>query len=213
MNAMILAAGRGERMRPLTDTCPKPLLKVHDKPLIVYHLEALKRAGFNSVVINISWLGEQIRQTLGDGQDYGLDIEYSMEPEALETAGGIIQALDLLDERFIVINGDVFSDFEYVSLRNLLLPVHLVLVPNPLHNRQGDFAIEQGRLSNAEHQRYTFSGISCYDKSFFTSYAEGRRALAPLLRQAADNGRASAQLYKGLWNDVGTIDRLNELNT
>lgn len=213
MNAMILAAGRGERMRPLTDHCPKPLLEVRGKPLIVHHLEALAKAGIRSVVINLSWLGSQIREALGDGTAHGLRIHYSEEPEALETAGGIVQALDQLDEEFIVVNGDVFSDFDFRDLLALDAQAKLVLVANPSHNPNGDFAIQQGMLSNDMAERFTFSGIAAYRKSFFASVPAGRSALAPLLRSGADAGVISAVLHTGSWSDVGTPARLDELNS
>jgi len=208
---MILAAGRGERMRPLTDRCPKPLLKVKGKPLIVYHLEALKKAGIDSVVINVSWLADHIQQTLGDGSSFGLHIQYSVEDEALETAGGIIQALDKLDDEFMVVNGDVFCDYDFTRLLNLSAEAHLVLVPNPEHNQVGDFGVSNGLLLNSSHQQYTFSGLSCYRKSFFNGLDQGRRALAPLLRAQADQQNVSAELFDGLWSDVGTIERLDSL--
>lgn len=179
---MILAAGRGERMRPLTDSCPKPLLPVNGKSLIVYHLEALKRAGIVSVVINHSWLGDQIEQQLGDGTRYGLKISYSHETQALETAGGIIHALDKLEDEFIVVNGDVFTDFDFRRLLNPEHEAHLVMIPNPAHHAQGDFSITQGLLSNNTGarngaQRYTFSGMASYRKSFFSGLDEGKQAL------------------------------------
>jgi len=211
MNAMILAAGRGERLRPLTDNCPKPLLTINDKPLIVYHLEALKRAGIESVVINISWLGDQIQQALGDGSQFGLSISYSHEAEALETAGGIIQALDQLDDHFIVVNADVYTDYDFSRLLNLQTAAHLVLVPNPQHNPSGDFAIEQKWLSNKSQPRYTFSGVASYKKSFFDDLEPGQRALAPLLRLAAEQQICSAELFNGMWSDVGTASRLESL--
>ncbi len=211
MNAMILAAGRGERMRPLTDRTPKPLLTINDKALIVYHLEALKKAGINSVVINICWLGDQIRQVLGDGSRFGLSITYSREEQALETAGGIIQALQYLDDEFIVVNGDIFTDYDFTALLNAPAGNHLVLVPNPAHNPAGDFAISEGLLSNQEQNRYTFSGMGRYQKSFFSGLEKGRRALAPMLREAAQQQLISAELYSGQWNDVGTVDRLQSL--
>ena len=208
---MILAAGRGERMRPLTDTVPKPLLSIKGKALIVYHLEALKKAGITSVVINVSWLAEEIQQTLGDGSQYGLQIKYSPETEALETAGGIIQALDKLDDEFIVVNGDVFTDFDFSRLLSFSADAHLVLVDNPRHNPSGDFAIEQGLLKNTGIDRYTFAGISCYKKSFFAGHSKGRKALPPLLREAADRQRISAEIFQGEWNDIGTPERLQQL--
>ena len=209
MNAMILAAGRGERLRPLTDQTPKPLIELCGKPLIAHHLEALRRAGIESVVINVSWLAERIIEALGDGRDFGIEIRYSHEPEALETAGGIVQALPWLDEQFLVLNGDVFSDFDLSSLS--LRPgadAELVLVPNPPHHSAGDFAIEQGWLTNNAENRYTFSGIGLYRKRFFEGLQPGRRPLAPLLREAAEQRRIGAQLYRGKWSDVGTAERL-----
>jgi len=211
MNAMILAAGRGERMRPLTDRCPKPLLQVKGKALIEYHLEALKRAGIQSVVVNLCWLGDQIERALGDGSRFGLNILYSYETEALETAGGIIQALDKLDDTFIIVNADVFTDFDFSRLLKLRHQAHLVLVPNPEHNALGDFAIEQGLLSNQAQQRYTFSGIACYKKTFFEAIGGGKRALAPLLRAGAEQQQISAELFTGVWSDVGSPQRLQLL--
>ena len=170
-------------MRPLTDTCPKPLLPVNGKPLIVYHLEALKRAGIDSVVINHSWLGEQIERRLGDGSSYGLKIQYSHETQALETAGGIIHAFDKLEDEFMVVNGDVFTDYDFSRLLNPAQEAHLVLIPNPAHHPQGDFSIVQGWLSNTagihnDEQRYTFSGIASYKKSFFYGLSPGRAGAA-----------------------------------
>ncbi len=212
---MILAAGRGERMRPLTDTCPKPLLEINQKPLIVYHLQSLKLAGIESVIINISWLGEKIQQILGDGSDFGLSLTYSVEPEALETAGGIVQALDHLDEEFIVINGDVYCDYDYSRLRNKCSDhlAHLILVDNPAHNPEGDFSIEQGLLSNIMKSRYTFSGIACYRKQFFLDIKKGKSALAPLFRRFAEDKQITAELYHGVWSDVGTPERLGKLQS
>ncbi len=211
MNAMILAAGRGERMRPLTDSCPKPLLEVNGKPLIVYHLEALRSAGIESVVINLSWLGDQVESALGGGERFGLRIRYSREPEALETAGGIVRAMPWLDESFIVINADVFTDFDLGYLQTPHELAHLVLVDNPAHNAAGDFGIEEGMLSNGTGQHYTFAGIACYRKSFFTGLTDAKRPLAPMLQKGAESGQISAELYQGFWRDVGTIERLEEL--
>jgi len=211
MNAMILAAGRGERMRPLTDNCPKPLLKVKGKALIVYHLEALSRAGFCSVVINLSWLGKQIETYLGNGSTFDLDIVYSQEPEALETAGGIVKALPLLSDQFVVVNADIFTDFDFSSLSLAKIHSHLVLVPNPAFHANGDFSIEHGMLSNAGQQRFTFSGIAQYQKSFFSNLKQGKRTLAPMLQKAADRSQISAELFQGNWVDVGTLERLEAL--
>lgn len=208
---MILAAGRGERLRPLTDTCPKPLLPIHGRPMIEYHLLALKRAGVESVVVNISWLASMIEQTLGDGSRFGLDIHYSHELQALETAGGIIQALPMLDDEFIVVNGDVFSDFDFSRLIRTPQPNHLVLVENPEHNPTGDFSIDKDMLENTGLQCFTFSGIARYHKSLFDGLGGGRRALAPILCKGADSKCISAEIYRGEWHDVGTAERLDEL--
>ena len=165
--AMILAAGRGKRLRPYTDSCPKPLLEVNGKPLIFYHLESLALTGFNKVVINISWLGEQVEAAIGDGNRFGLDVIYSHEPEALETAGGIVQALPRLEDRFVVVNADIYTDYNFDKLRSVTSNAHLVLVGDPGHNPEGDFALHQGQLSNDSEGRYTFAGIATYHKSFF----------------------------------------------
>lgn len=212
MKAMILAAGRGERLRPLTDNTPKPLLEVRGKPLIVYHLEALAGAGFTDVVINLSWLGEQIRARLGDGTQFGVSIEYSEEVQALETAGGIQQALPLLSERFIVVNADVFTDYDFAALRAADSPAHLVLVDNPQHNDHGDFSLDRASIGNSASPRHTFSGIAQYQRSFFAGLRPGKQALAPLLRKAADQGQVSGELFRGAWIDIGTVERLAQLN-
>ena len=212
MKAMILAAGRGERLRPLTDTTPKPLLEVCGKPLIVHHLEALACAGFTEIVINLSWLGEQIRARLGDGADFGVSIAYSEEVEALETAGGIQQALSLLGERFIVVNGDVYCDYDFARLRAGDSLAHLVLVDNPDHNHTGDFSLEGATVGNDGSPLYTFSGIAQYQRRFFTDLAPGKQALAPLLRVAAERAQVSGELFRGEWVDIGTAERLARLN-
>jgi MurNAc alpha-1-phosphate uridylyltransferase len=216
MKAMILAAGRGERLRPLTDSTPKPLLEVRSKPLIVYHLEALRKAGFNEIVINLNWLGDQIRTRLGNGSEFGVSIEYSEEAAALETAGGILQALPLLGERFVVVNGDVFTDYDFVALNTAEKPsdqlAHLVLVDNPQHNNAGDFSLERTIVGNDGAPRHTFSGIAQYHRSFFDGLAPGKQTLAPLLRAAAAEGQVSGELFSGLWVDIGTAERLRRLN-
>jgi MurNAc alpha-1-phosphate uridylyltransferase len=212
MKAMILAAGRGERMRPLTNTIPKPLLEVQGKPLIVHHLEALSRAGFNGIVINLSWLGNQIRDFLGNGSDFNLAIEYSDEPEALETAGGILQALPLLGERFITINADIFTDYDFARLQQLDSMAHLVLVENPQHNPGGDFSLTDSMLGNDASPRYTFSGIAQYRSDFFEGLAPGKQALAPLLSDAATQQQVTGELFRGSWTDIGTLERLQVLN-
>ena len=207
MNAMILAAGRGERLRPYTDTCPKPLLEVKGVPLVEYHLQALARAGIESVVINVSWLADMIEARLGDGSRFGLQINYSREDVALVTAGGILQALPRLDDRFIVVNGDVFTDYDFQQLPEIDAGAHLVLVDNPAHNPAGDFALVDGMIGNQEQGRYTFAGIAVYQKSLFEGLAQGKRALAPLLREAAEQKQVSGEYYGGDWFDVGTIER------
>jgi MurNAc alpha-1-phosphate uridylyltransferase len=216
MKAMILAAGRGERMRPLTDSCPKPLLKAGDKALIEYHIEALKRAGITELVINHAYLGEQIEAALGDGSAYEVSIKYSAEGEALETAGGIKKALRLLGrEPFIVVNADVWTDFDFSTLQ---LPedkqVHLVLVNNPQHNPTGDFMLGADGLVKAQGvQRLTFSGIGIYAPAFFADLPAGRAAaLAPLLRDGMLNDLVSGEHYQGQWMDVGSPERLMQLD-
>ena len=215
---MILAAGRGERMRPLTDNLPKPLLKVAGKMLIEYHLEKLKAAQITEVVINHAWLGEKIEQALGDGSRYGLTIHYSAEVEALETAGGIINALPLLqDERnneFIVINGDIFCDYELSNLPSSLSGLaHLLLVKNPEHHLQGDFALtNSGLLEQAGENKQTFSGIGVYHADLFKDYPKGKLALAPILRKAMDQQQVTGEFYQGIWHDIGTPERLSELD-
>jgi MurNAc alpha-1-phosphate uridylyltransferase len=210
VNAMILAAGRGDRLRPYTDTCPKPLLKINGKPMIFYHLEALAIAGFDRVVINLSWLGEMIEEAVGNGSQFGLEVVYSRESEALETAGGIIQALCHLDDQFVVVNGDVCTDYPFRQLLQIESEAHLVLVKNPDFHPQGDFVLNNGQLSNDSEGRDTFAGIACYRRSFFKNLEPGKRALAPLLQQAADNRVLSGELYRGKWSDVGTLQRWQE---
>jgi len=215
---MILAAGRGERMRPLTLSRPKPLLDVGGRALIEHHLQALVAAGFSQVVINLSWLGEQICAALGDGARFGIDIRYSEEgPEPLETGGGIFRALPLLGPApFLVLNGDVWTTYPYAPLRERWLArdlAHLVLVPNPAHNERGDFVLRDGRMREGEEgDRYTFSGIGVYHPSLFDGCRDGIFKLAPLLRAAARAGRVSAELYEGDWLDIGTPERLAALD-
>ena len=211
MNAMILAAGRGERLRPYTDTCPKPLFEVKSKALIEHHLQALAGAGVTSVVINVSWLAEMIQDRLGDGSKYGLEIIYSLEHEALETAGGIVQALPHLQDRFIAVNGDVFCDYPFQRLNGIKTDAHLVLVKNPVHNPTGDFTLDNGMIGNETDNRFTFAGIAVYQKSFFSEVLSGKHALAPLLRNAAAENRVSGELYDGHWTDVGTLERWQSL--
>ena len=216
MKAMILAAGRGERMRPLTDHTPKPLLKVGGKPLIVHHIENLAKAGFRHLVINHAHLGEQIETALGDGSQWGVSIHYSHEGEALETGGGIYNALPLLGkDPFLVVNGDVWTDYDFSRLIGFLPEgnAHLVLVDNPEHNAQGDFSIRDGWVANADDdERLTFSGISLYKPAFFDECSAGAFALAPLLKQAMEKQMVSGEYYNGGWVDVGTPQRLAELD-
>ena len=212
---MLLAAGRGERLRPLTDSVPKPLLEVRGKPLIIWHLEALARAGIREAVINLSWLGEQIRAALGAGERFGVAIRYSEEPPgALETGGGIFQALPLLGaEAFLVVNSDTWTAVDFTRLR--LAPAalaHLVLVPNPEHHPRGDFTLAGSNVSEAGAARYTYSGIGLYRPELFAGCAPGRFPLLPLLRAAIAAGRLQGELYTGDWTDVGTAARLAALN-
>lgn len=215
MKAMILAAGRGERMRPLTDFTPKPLIKVGGKSLIVWHLERLANAGFKEVVINHAHLGEQIEQALGNGSQWGMHIEYSPEKNALETAGGIANALALLgNQPFLVVNGDIFTEINFATLKLTQLDAiaHLVLVNNPPQHPNGDFAIEEGMLKNEGSEKLTFSGVGVYHPDLFASVAPGSPAkLASLLRQAIAQKQASAEHYLGVWHDIGTPERLESL--
>jgi len=218
MRAMILAAGRGERMRPLTLSRPKPLLRAGGCAVIEHQLRALAAAGFGEVVVNLSWLGEQICAALGDGAPYGLSIRYSEEgPEPLETGGGIFRALPLLGPApFLVLNGDVWTDYPYGELRHRLQTddlAHLVLVPNPPHNERGDFVLRDGRVvEDASGERGTFSGLGVYRPELFAGCQDGIFKLAPLLRSAARAGRVSAELYGGEWLDIGTPERLAALD-
>ena len=215
MKAMILAAGRGERLRPLTDHTPKPLIAVRGKPLIDWHVEKLLHAGVRDIVINLSWRGEQIRSALQDGQRWGIRIQYSEEgPVPLETGGGIFRALSMLGKQpFLLVNGDVFTNLDYAQLA---LPAttlaHLVLVPNPAHHPQGDFALVSGHVVDGVEPRFTYSGIGVYDPKLFDGCSDGRFPLAPLLRKAMATRQLSGQLYEGLWTDVGTTERLAALN-
>jgi len=211
VKAMLLAAGRGERMRPLTDALPKPLLPVAGRPLIDYHLQMLAGAGFEEIVINLSWLGEQIEAYLGSGRRFGLAISYSWErPERLDTGGGIARALPLLGaEPFAVINADVWTDFDLASLPDEPAGVaHLVLVDNPAHNPDGDFALAGGKVVQADAGRLTYSGIGVYRPEFFDRGGHGVFPLAPLLRSHMDEGGVSGEHYAGFWIDAGSHERL-----
>lgn len=213
---MILAAGRGERLRPLTDHTPKPLLEAGGRPLIEHLLVALAAAGFREMVVNLAYRGEQIRDHLGDGSRWGIGIEYSHEgPEPLETGGGIRHALPLLgDEPFVVVNGDIATEFPFERLRQPLQgDAHLVLTPNPAHHPGGDFALQGRSLQPDGTARHTFAGIGVYRPSLFAELPEGRFALAPLLRDAMARGRVSGELYTGFWMDIGTHERLQALDS
>ena len=215
MKAMILAAGLGSRMRPLTDVTPKPLLKVGGIPLIVWHLEKLGHQDFRDIVINIAHLGYQIPETLGDGSNWGVNIAYSDEQEegGLESAGGIVKALPLLgEETFLVLNGDIFTDYDFQYHRKLSdgVVAHLILVPNPEHNPEGDFALDGSKV--VDNKQYTFSGIAYYSPKLFEGVPYGKSALAPLLREAMKEGKVTGELYEGEWLDIGTPERLELLN-
>lgn len=218
MKAMILAAGRGERLRPLTDETPKPLIQAGPKRLIEYLINNLVAAGFDDLVINYAHLGEQFPQTLGDGSRYNARIQYSPEMDGgLETAGGIINALPLLnDEPFLVVNGDIWTDYDFEALRQFHLAdntlCHLVMVNNPPHNPTGDFAVNNdGRLSREGTEKWTFSGIAVYHPTLFTGLSNEKRPLKPLFEQAIEHQQATAEVYQGNWSDIGTIERLEAL--
>ncbi len=215
MKAMILAAGRGERMRPLTDATPKPLLTVLGKPIIIYTIEQLVSAGFNEIVINIAHLGHQIKDKLGNGHLHGASIAYSDEGDsALETAGGIINALPVLGkEKFLVVNGDIAHDYDFKLLQNKPVDLgHLVMIPNPEHHTQGDFHLSaNGLLSETGTPRLTFSGIGVYSPELFKNTAPGKNRLAPLLRQGMSQQRISGEQFTGFWMDIGTPQRLKDL--
>ncbi|VXC40207.1 N-acetylmuramate alpha-1-phosphate uridylyltransferase [Burkholderia sp. 8Y] len=220
--AMIFAAGRGERMRPLTDTCPKPLLEAGGKPLIVWQIERLAAAGVETIVINHAWLGARIEAALGDGSRWGVELRYSPEREALETAGGIAKALPLIGQGvFIAVSGDVFCDFDYATLRDRAdvlarseePGLHLVMTPNPPFHPNGDFALIDGKLALDVRPRYTFGNIGLYDTRMFRDLAPGtRRALTPYYRETIAQGRASGELYEGRWENVGTPEQLHLLD-
>lgn len=211
MKAMILAAGKGERMRPLTLHTPKPLLKVAGKSLIEHQINRLVAAGVRELVINHAWLGEQIEAALGSGERYGVRIAYSPESMPLETGGGIYQALPLLGEQpFILVNGDVWTSYDYTQLTDKALSglAHLVLVDNPEHHTQGDFSIVDGRVAMEGDVKYTYSGIAVIDPRLFNGCKPGAFKLAPLLREAMSKGLVSGELFSGNWVDVGTPERL-----
>ena len=214
---MVLAAGRGERMRPLTDAQPKPLLRVAGKPLIEYHLERLAAGGFREVVVNTAWLGDMIETALGSGARFGLSITYSHErPEALETGGGIFNALPLLGSApFLLVNGDVWTDIDFGALRREPPAgslAHLVLVPNPPQHARGDFLLERGVVSEGEGMRHTYSGIGIYRAGMFADCMPGKFPLLPLLRRAITQRALTGELHTGRWFDIGTVERLATLD-
>lgn len=216
MKAMLLAAGRGERLRPVTDSLPKPLVQIAGRPLIGYHLAALARAGIREVVINVSWLGEQLRAALGDGAGYGVSITWSDEGAVpFETGGGIFRVLPLLGPApFLVVNADIWTDIDFGALGiEADAWAHLVLVPNPSHHPRGDFALVQGRVIAADTDRLTYSGVGLYRPEFFTGCEPGGRfPLLPLLQRAIAAGRVRGQVHRGQWSDIGTRERLAELD-
>lgn len=214
---MILAAGRGKRLRPLTDTTPKPLLEIGGRTLLEHHVGALARAGFREIVINLSWLGAKIRDHLGDGDRFGVRVLYSDEPDgALDTAGGIRQALNLLGEDpFLVVNGDILTDYPFADLHGLEPDglAHLVLVDNPGHHPDGDFCLDGRVVRNQGARKLTFSGIGVYRPGLFAVFSPGRRPLAPLLAAAMRHGKVTGEHYRGLWMDVGTPENLRRART
>ena len=215
MKAMLLAAGRGMRMRPLTDHTPKPLLAVGGRPLIAWHLAALERAGVREVIVNLSWLGAQIRAALGDGREFGVQIRYSEEGSPpLETGGGIFRALPLLGPApFLVVNGDTFTDIDVSALRlAAAADARLVLVPNPPQHPHGDFGLDGELITDREPRPFTYSGIGIFSPALFAGCTAGRFPLLPLLQRASAAGRLQGQRHDGLWHDIGTPARLAALN-
>ena len=215
---MMLAAGRGERLRPLTDRIPKPLVEVAGKPLVVWHLERLAAAGFADVVLNVSHLADAIVERLGDGGRFGLTLRYSREREPLETAGGIAAALPLLGAApFLLVNADIYCEVDFAAVAAAPLAerlAHLVLVPNPPHRAQGEFSLRDASVGNEGAPRYTYAGVAVLSPQLVAGVRPGEKApLAPLLREAAERRRVSGELYRGLWQDVGTIERLRELES
>lgn len=228
VKAMILAAGEGRRMRPLTDKLPKPLIRVGGQPLIERHLIRLRESGFTEIVVNVSYLGEQLEQFLGNGEEWDLKIIVSREPEPLETAGGIKRALPLLgDEPFLVVSGDIYTEFDFAHIRNTVLGenlAHLVLVENPPHHRAGDFGLEGERVVaesagiiladpvKQANPNFTYAGIGVYCRSFFDSCNLAKIPLKPLMLSAANSKKLTGEFFAGFWTDVGTPDRLKALN-
>jgi MurNAc alpha-1-phosphate uridylyltransferase len=212
-SAILLSAGRGERLRPYTDHIPKPLISVAGKPLIIHHLEKLSQIGIKNVVINISYLAEKIQNTLGDGSQFNLNITYSYEPQALETGGGIFQALSLLgDQPFLVISSDIYTDYDFKNLLNKSFShlAHLILTPNPDYHTKGDFSVqEDGFLNNTP--QYTYANIGLFHPDFFKECTREKFPLAPLLRKAIDQHQVTGELYKGLWYNIGSVEEWEKL--
>lgn len=216
MRAMILAAGRGERLRPLTDRIPKPLVEVRGKPLIEHHILALSKAGFSEIVINQGHLGDLLREKIGDGQRWNIAIHWSDEqPEALETGGGIHKALPLLGSApFLVVNGDIWTDYPFKRLRAVKCDwAHLVMIANPAHNQRGDFALLGARIRNDGEVKLTFSGIGVYHPRLFEGCQAGKFSVVPLLRSAMENYLVTGELYRGQWDDIGTPERLEAIDS
>ena len=217
MKAMILAAGKGERLRPLTLHTPKPLVRAAGVSLIEYHVRALARAGFSELVVNHAWLGQQIEDYLGDGERYGVHIRYSAEGEPLETGGGIFKALPLLgEEPFVVVNGDIFTDYDFSALRRPFSEkAHLVLVNNPAHHPAGDFRLADGRVTDAtvDDASLTYSGIAVLSPALFAGCQPGAFKLAPLLKAAMAGRQVTGEHFTGRWVDVGTHERLAEVES
>jgi MurNAc alpha-1-phosphate uridylyltransferase len=214
MRAMILAAGRGQRLRPLTDSLPKPLIELAGKPLIEYHLEALAKAGFREVIINQGHLGGLLRESLGDGSRWGVNVSWSDEqPDALETGGGIFKALPFLGSSpFLVVNGDVWTDYPFTRLRAVKCDwAHLVMVPNPGHNPFGDFALTGARIFEDGGHKLTFSGIGVYHPRLFDGCKPGKFSIVPLLRAAMNNHLVTGEEFQGDWNDIGSLKRLDSV--
>lgn len=213
MRAMILAAGRGERLRPLTDRMPKPLVPVDGKPLIEHHIEALADAGFREIVINQGHLGDRLPEALGNGLRWGVNIRWSDEqPRALETGGGILKALPLLGRGpFLVVNGDIRTDYPFARLRAVKCDyAHLVMVPNPAHNPEGDFALHAARIRRDGPERFTYSGIAVYHPRLFDGCEPGKFSTVPILHRVMEDHLVTGEVFRGAWNDIGTMERLQE---
>jgi len=214
MRAMILAAGRGERLRPLTDSIPKPLVEVGGKPLIEHHLQALARAGFREIVINQGYLGDMLPLAIGDGSRWNIAIHWSDEqPEALETGGGIYQALPLLGSSpFLVVNGDIWTDYPFSHLRAIKCDwAHLVMIPNPPQHPAGDFSLHNARIRNEDDNKLTYSGIGVYHPRLFDGCTPGKFSVVPLLLSAMENHLVTGEKYGGGWEDIGTLERLESI--